>query len=154
MFGLQVGEGRTFAGSGSHFLSFYLAAGTLSGLGSHLWEALPWRNTVGRAVPSLGASGAVMALVGSWLMTNPTGKIGIMFVPYSWEAQDFLWGLLAFEGLGALGALRFLRLSINHASHLSGLGLGALYTVYDGKKHVWEPARNIAFDIMCRTGLV
>ncbi|KAH7039663.1 uncharacterized protein B0I36DRAFT_309053 [Microdochium trichocladiopsis] len=154
MFGLQVGEGKVFAGSGSHFLSFYLSAGTLSGLGSHLWSALPWPQPITRFTPTLGASGAIMSIVGSWLMTNPTSQIGIIFVPMSWQAQDFLWGLLAFETLGAFGALKFLRLGINHASHLCGLGIGALYTTYDGKQHVWEPARNISFDIMRRVGLV
>lgn len=154
IFGLQGGEGRVFAGSGSHFLSFYLGASTISTLGAHLWSALPGPMTYTRAIPTVGAGGAIMSLLGSWLMANPASKIGIMFLPVSWKAEDFFWGLVAFETVGTLGFLKWLPVAFDHPLHLCGLGIGALYTTYDGKTKVWEPARNIAYDIMRRVGLV
>lgn len=154
IFGLQGGEGKVFAGSGSHFLSFYLGASTISTLGAHLWSALPGPMKYTRAVPTVGAGGAILSLIGSWLLANPNSQIGIMFLPMSWKAEDFFWGLVTFETVGVLGLLRWLPVGFDHPLHLCGLGIGALYTKYDGKTKVWEPARNISFDIMRRVGLV
>ena len=66
-------------------LSFYLSAGVLSSLASHLLSsAIPARALAG----GLGASGAIYGLVAGSCYFNPSGKIGIMFIPYSFEVWN------------------------------------------------------------------
>jgi rhomboid-like protein len=57
-------------------VAMYLTAGTVSSLGSHLHK-LAIRN----ATPSLGASGAIMGILGLVCTRMPDIQLGIIFLP-------------------------------------------------------------------------
>lgn len=74
---------------------------------------------------SLGASGAVSAVVFAYIMMNPMGGIGLIFIPIF--IPGFLFGLLyliASFFLGRSGTSR-----INHSAHLWGAVFGVIFVV-------------------------
>lgn len=151
MFGPQVAGSPTFESSGSHLTAFYLSSGLMASLAYHLGTI--WPNKTHRISPGLGASGAIMALLGAWAMNYPHQHIGIMFVPGSLPAEEALLALLAFETWGTFigfgGLLRWA-----HAAHLGGLLVGMGYVHFDGKNRVWQPTRRFAFNQMRRLNLI
>lgn len=125
----------------SHFAAFYLGSGLAASLGHHLSNV--WPNPLGRLSAGLGASGAIMAILASFAMSNPNAQIGIMFLPGSLPAQQALLGLTAFELYGLFVGISWLPLG--HAAHLTGLAVGAAYVQFNGRKHLWTPTRRLAF---------
>ncbi|KAE9367050.1 hypothetical protein N431DRAFT_487488 [Stipitochalara longipes BDJ] len=150
-FGPSVAASPTFESSGAHLTAFYLSSGLMASLTYHL--ATIWPNKMSRLSPSLGASGAIMAILGAWAMTYPDGRIGIIMVPGSLPAEQALLGLLAFETWGTfIGYGGMLR--IGHAAHLGGLLVGIGYVMYDGKNKLWQPTRKFAFNQMQKLNLI
>ncbi|PMD33643.1 rhomboid-domain-containing protein [Hyaloscypha variabilis F] len=150
-FGPSVAASPTFRSSGAHLTAFYLSSGLMASLTYHL--ATIWPNKMSRLSPSLGASGAIMAILGAWAMNYPEGRIGIILIPGSLPADQALLALLAFETWGTfIGYGSWLRLG--HAAHLGGLLVGAGYVMYDGKNRLWQPARKFAFNQMQRLKMV
>jgi rhomboid-like protein len=150
-FGPQVAGSPTFESSGSHLTAFYLSSGLLASLAHHVTTI--WPNKMSRFSPGLGASGAIMAMLGAWAMNYPNQYIGIIFIPGSLPAEQALWGLFAFELWGTfIGFGRFL--SWAHAAHLGGLGVGVAYVAYDGKNRLWQPTRKFAFNQMQRLKMI
>ncbi|KAI1465950.1 rhomboid-domain-containing protein [Daldinia caldariorum] len=148
-----AGEPRVFAGNGCHFAAFYLSAGILSSLGSQISSILPSRNyQYRRLVPHMGASGVISAFLAMWAALYPEASIGILFVPGSYSAQNFLLALVAFETCGLFFGIPLVKFA--HGQHLAGLAIGWAYARYDGKKHVWRPSRKAAFAVMKRLHLV
>lgn len=147
-FAQPVAYSPTFGGSGSHLAAFYLSAGVLSCLGQQLEAAIPSRRFIG----GVGASGAIMAMIGAYGMSNPDQRIGMLFIPGSIPAGTALGYMAAFETVGLL--FRFSFLPLAHSVHLAGLAFGAGYIHFDGKKRVWEPTKKFAFGLMRRLGLV
>jgi len=150
-FGGPVARSKTFERNASHLTAFYLCSGIMAGLTHHLSTMLPWKNPVVRALPALGASGAVMAIVGAFATLFPHAKIGIVLIPFSLPASQFLPALLLFETWGTLIGYRFL--NWGHGAHLAGLLTGMGYIKWDGKERLWRPARKMAFNQMKRMGL-
>jgi membrane associated rhomboid family serine protease len=108
-----------------HFWSFYLSVGILSTLSSHLFKYMTKSN-----IGSLGASGAIMGIIGYTISrfyhTDPERKfVSLIFLPFiQFNAQQALYALLAME----LGMFLFSkRVRIDHVAHLSGLALGWWY---------------------------
>ena len=95
-------------------LSLYLSAGIFSSLISHLSSYfIPGRAIVG----GLGASGAIYSLLMGTGLTNPTGRVGIIFLPgVSFELQDAIPVILLFDLAGVI--LRWK--AFDHIAHLSG----------------------------------
>jgi len=150
-FGPSLAASPTFDSSGAHLTAFYLSSGLIASLTYHL--ATIWPNKMSRLSPSLGASGAIMAILGAWAMNYPEGRIGIILIPGSLPAEQALLGLLAFETWGTfIGYGGFLR--IGHGAHLGGLLAGVGYVMYDGKNRLWQPARRFAFNQMQRLKLI
>ncbi|KAK6597095.1 hypothetical protein H4I95_09366 [Botrytis cinerea] len=89
------------------------------------------------AVPFLGASGAIFALIGAFAMQHPEAQFQIMFIPYPFAAQELLGAAMLFDLLGVCGAYKTLRLG--HAAHLSGALMGLGYVYFDCEKNVWQP---------------
>lgn len=149
-FGPPLGQSPTFNSSGSHLTAFYLCSGLFASLGQHLRFAIP--NNSGRLSGGLGASGAIMAILGAWAMNYPDNRIGIILIPGSLPAQEALGYLIAFETWGTVFGYPFIRLG--HAAHLAGLLCGLTYVHYDGKKTLWEPTKRFAFKTMRRLNVV
>lgn len=145
-----VAASRTFAGSGSHLAAFYLSAGVLASYAFHL--ASVWPRPLDRVIPARGASGAVMAVVGAFGMSYPDNQLGIVLIPGSLPASQFLLGVAAFETYGLF--VGFKRLPLAHAAHLAGLAMGAAYVYYDGRDRVWRPVKQWTFHQMQRLSLV
>ncbi|KAJ2117039.1 hypothetical protein IW146_001066 [Coemansia sp. RSA 922] len=106
--------------STEQFTAFYLSAGVISGLASHLLSPL----RAALIMPSLGASGAVYAVVGASMMLNPDSKIALIFLPFVPISISHAFpALLAYDFLGAiLGWQKF-----GHVAHLTGGLLGIAY---------------------------
>jgi membrane associated rhomboid family serine protease len=109
------------------FLRFYLTAAILSGLG-YLGFAL----MMGRDAPSLGASGAVMAVAMLCAIYYPSMKILVMFVlpiEMRWLVAIYVVYDL-YPVLRELGGARSLD-HVAHSAHLAGLLYGYLYKRFD-----------------------
>jgi len=123
MFGSQV---EPIYGS-REFLRFYLTAALISGIGF-----LSFGLVVGSNAPSLGASGAVMAVTMVCAMYYPTMKILLMFiipVELRWLVVMYvIFDMLPLlRELGGAGALDH----VAHSAHLAGLIYGFLYKRFD-----------------------
>lgn len=73
---------------------------------------------------SLGASGAVSAVIFAYVMLNPLNKLGLLFLPQDFMLPGFIFGPL-FIVLSAFVESR-MRTNINHSAHITG----ALYGVF------------------------
>lgn len=149
-FGPPVARTRTFENSGSHFAAFYLASGVLASLAHHLSSV--WPSPADRFKRGLGASGAIMALLGAFAMSYPDAGIGIILIPGSLPAQQALGILAAFETYGLF--VGFKSLPFAHSAHLAGLAIGSAYVYFDGKSNMWKPTRRFAFNQMRRLKMV
>ncbi len=154
MFGPQVSQSWAFEGRGGHLTAFYLSSGVLASLASHLtstWPA-PW-SPPRRMGAGLGASGAILALVGAWASLYPDRHLGIVLLPGSLPAEDAIMAWAALETFG-LHAGFGRGLLWGHAAHLAGLGIGTAYVRFDGPKKIWQPTRRFAFKQMRQLGMV
>ncbi|KAJ1812956.1 hypothetical protein LPJ56_003634 [Coemansia sp. RSA 2599] len=103
-----------------HFTAFYLSAGVFSSLASHLLS--PLRPAL--ILPSLGASGAVYAVVGSVMMLFPHSKIALIFLPFlPLTISQAFPALMAYDLAGAVLGWQ----SFNHIAHLGGGLFGIAY---------------------------
>ncbi|KAJ1864816.1 hypothetical protein LPJ73_000184 [Coemansia sp. RSA 2703] len=111
------------------FTAFYLSAGVMSSLASHLLA--PLRPAL--MLPSLGASGAVYSVVGATMMMFPQAKIALIFLPFLpfTIAQGFP-ALMAYDFLGAVLGWR----TFNHVAHLGGGLYGIAYMEWCASQ--WE----------------
>ena len=101
-----------------NFLALYTSAGVLSSLGG-----MSYKLATGCAVPSLGASGALMFLVSCTALVWPTARFGVVLVPgVTLEAQQALLGVICLDVVGLLLGWR----ALDHAAHLAGTALGVV----------------------------
>ncbi|XP_071949977.1 presenilin-associated rhomboid-like protein, mitochondrial [Antedon mediterranea] len=110
------------------FLAMYMSAGVWSSFSSHLLKVLTSKYN-----PSLGASGAIMAVLGSTCFQYPDARLAIVFLPFfTFSAGTALKVLIGIESLGVVMRWAF----FDHAAHLSGLLFGCYYAG-DGYKRLW-----------------
>jgi membrane associated rhomboid family serine protease len=109
------------------FLRFYLTGAFLSGVGF-----LAFGIVVGRGNPSLGASGAVMAVAMLCALYYPSMKILLMFV-LPIELRWLVVGYIIFDMYPVLLELGGARMfdGIGHSAHLAGLAYGYVYKRFD-----------------------
>ncbi|XP_061776067.1 presenilin-associated rhomboid-like protein A, mitochondrial [Nerophis ophidion] len=123
------------------FLAVYMSAGVISTMVSYVCKAAS-----GRIYPSLGASGAVMAVLAAFCANVPEAKLGILFLPgLSVTAGNVIKAVVAVDTVGLLLGWRL----VDHAAHLGGALFGAWYVTY-GHKLIWskrEPLVKIWHDI-------
>uniref|UniRef100_A0A914HJZ9 rhomboid protease n=1 Tax=Globodera rostochiensis TaxID=31243 RepID=A0A914HJZ9_GLORO len=112
----------------AQFMAMFLSGGVFSGLLSLCNSAY-----VGSAITSLGASGAICAVIGYVCSKLPDLPVHIIFLPmFSFSANYGLYGLLAFETVCLLRILPLHRLvSFDHAAHIGGLLFGMYYAHYE-----------------------
>jgi len=106
------------------FLALYVGAGVFASFFSTLC-----RVPTGRWGASLGASGAIAAVIASCCVLYPNNRVSILFLPsISFSSRDALIGMACLETFGVLFLIRFFR--IDFGAHLGGLIFGALYTYW------------------------
>lgn len=111
------------------FLAFYLSGGVWASFASYAVKV-----ATKSCHPSIGASGAIMAVLGAVCTNIPDATLSIIFLPFfTFSAGAALKGLLAFESLGVILRWKF----FDHAAHLGGLLFGCYY-VTDGHKRIWD----------------
>ncbi|KNE54634.1 hypothetical protein AMAG_00595 [Allomyces macrogynus ATCC 38327] len=121
---------HTFGGR-EEFLAFYIAAGLLSGFGSHLLTLRTMQHA--NVLPSLGASGALFACLGVTTVQAPDANVGLAFVPVISTPIKYVFpGLVA---LDLVGVVRNWRL-FDHFAHLSGSMFGFAYMTF-GREILW-----------------
>lgn len=114
------------------FGAFYLSAATVSSFASIACIKLLKRPMS----VSVGASGAIMALIGAVCVKYPNAQLSIAFVseifPHSFSASTGMKFIIAFDLLGLVLGWKLL----DHAGHLGGMLFGLLYTKY-GNQYIW-----------------
>ncbi|KAK6997409.1 hypothetical protein SK128_003433 [Halocaridina rubra] len=110
------------------FVGMYLCGGVVSSLASHAFKI-----AMRCPGPSLGASGAIMALLGFFCTTHPNAQLGIVFIPgFTFSADMAIKSVMCLDAVGmALGWRMF-----DHAAHLGGALFGLLYA-YFGSRYIW-----------------
>lgn len=113
------------------FLATYLTAGVVSGFASYALKVARMS-----PVPSLGASGAIMAILGMVCSQFPNAQLSIAFVgdifPHSFSADSAMKALITFDTLGVIFKWHF----FDHAAHLGGMLFGLWY-IHFGHKYIW-----------------
>uniref|UniRef100_A0A183C055 Rhomboid domain-containing protein n=1 Tax=Globodera pallida TaxID=36090 RepID=A0A183C055_GLOPA len=119
----------------AQFMAMFLTGGVFGGL---LW--LCHSAFMASAIPSLGASGAICAVIGYICVKLPDKPVNIIFLQM-FPFFDALYGILAFETVCLLSILPLYRLvSFDHAAHIGGLLFGMFYAHYgqvNYTKAVW-----------------
>lgn len=111
------------------FAAFYITGGCFSSYISHCFKIASCV-----AVPSLGASGALLAVLAACCVKEPEARLSIIFLPFfTFPAKTALYGLVAFDACGILFKWRL----FDHACHLGGTLFGAWYITY-GHKYLWD----------------
>ncbi|KAK8732700.1 hypothetical protein OTU49_006883 [Cherax quadricarinatus] len=110
------------------FVAMYLSGGVISSLASHAFKV-----AMRCPGPSLGASGAIMAILGYFCTQHPNAQLGIVFIPgLNFSAETALKAVMCLDAVGmALGWRIF-----DHAAHLGGALFGLIYACY-GPKYIW-----------------
>ncbi|XP_033760860.1 presenilins-associated rhomboid-like protein, mitochondrial isoform X15 [Pecten maximus] len=114
------------------FMAVYLSAAVVSSLLSQV-------HIVARALPinSLGASGALMAILGMYWHFLPDGRLCVPFVssvfPHSFSLDTGVKFLLTMDTLGLILGWQ----KLDHAGHIGGLLFGYWYAKY-GRELIWN----------------
>ncbi|XP_077988020.1 presenilin-associated rhomboid-like protein, mitochondrial [Glandiceps talaboti] len=110
------------------FLAMYLSTGVWASFASHLNKI-----AISRFNPSLGASGAIMAVLGAVCAKYPDSQLQIIFLPFfSFSAGTGMMGIIGLETAGTLLRWQF----FDHAGHLAGILAGWYYVKY-GYAQIW-----------------
>ncbi|KIH62648.1 peptidase, S54 family [Ancylostoma duodenale] len=111
------------------FWAFFITAGVVSslfGLGHKALARSPIR--------AVGASGAILGMLGYTCMKIPEARLKIVFVPgFDFSAQSAIIGILLFDLAGLLFRFRM----FDHAAHLGGTLFGVFYALI-GDDLVWN----------------
>lgn len=105
-------------------IGLFFSAGAMSSLTS-----LALRMSRGVAVPSLGASGAILGVIGYICTTRPDTQLLLLFIPL--EAGNVIKIMILVDIIGVLARWRF----IDHAAHLGGSLFGIWYAKYGEKMY-------------------
>lgn len=113
------------------FLSFYVMAGVA---GCYL--SLIVKTLSKNIIPSLGASGAILGLVGYFCAKAPDSKLSIVFLPHwTFSAGSALKFIIGFDTLGILLGIvtKWRYYVLDHAGHLGGMCFGLWYAKHGEK---------------------
>ncbi len=117
------------------FIRYYLFSGLGAGFFIGIMNA--YMNTKGpyfSLIPTLGASGAIYALLLAYGMTWPNREVYLYFaIPVKMKYLIIGYGLLEFYG--TIGSISGNAGGISHIGHLGGLATGFLLIMYYRKNH-------------------
>lgn len=123
------------------FLGLYMSAGVISSFTSYLYKFAS--KTPGL---SLGASGAIMAILAYVCTQYPDTQLEIIFLPFiKFKAEMGIKALIALDTAGVLFGWKF----FDHAAHLGGALFGIFWS-YWGNMLVWrhrEPVIRLWHDL-------
>uniref|UniRef100_H2T3M7 rhomboid protease n=1 Tax=Takifugu rubripes TaxID=31033 RepID=H2T3M7_TAKRU len=115
------------------FMAVYLSAGVISSFVSYACKI-----ATGRFGPSLGASGAIMAILATVCTKMPEAKLSIIFLPmFTFTASSALKAIVAMDAAGVVLGWRF----FDHAAHLGGALFGIWYALA-GHELIWKNREN------------
>ncbi|XP_042907828.1 presenilin-associated rhomboid-like protein, mitochondrial [Parasteatoda tepidariorum] len=110
------------------FLAVYCSAGVISSFTSYVYKIAS-----GRLVTSLGASGALMAILSSMCFRYPDIPLQIIFLPFfTFSAGHAIKAIMALDVVGLVAKWKL----FDHAAHLGGALFGILYLTY-GNEYIW-----------------
>lgn len=116
------------------FLAFYGSAGVISSFTSYVHKIAS-----GRLVTSLGASGALMAILSSMCTQFPDIPLQIVFLPFfTFSAGHALKAVMALDVVGLFAKWKL----FDHAAHLGGAVFGIAYLAY-GQQYIWSNREQI-----------
>ncbi|XP_034405123.1 presenilins-associated rhomboid-like protein, mitochondrial [Cyclopterus lumpus] len=111
------------------FVAVYLSAGVVSTFFSYVCKT-----ATGRFGPSLGASGAIMAVLAAVCTQMPEAKLAIIFLPmFTFTAANALKAIVAMDTAGVVMGWKF----FDHAAHLGGALFGIGYVLF-GQELIWK----------------
>ncbi|XP_033637678.1 presenilins-associated rhomboid-like protein, mitochondrial [Asterias rubens] len=111
------------------FLAMYLSSGVWASFASYALKVATCKYH-----PSLGASGAIMAVLAAVCTQYPDSRLAIVFLPFiTFSAGSALKFLIGMESMGVVMGWQF----FDHAAHLAGLLCGCYYMSY-GHKQIWQ----------------
>lgn len=115
------------------FLQFYLLCGVVSSIAEafcgSLFRRADWR-MVAHRIPSLGASGSLLGVVGLLWAFFPDNRYGLLLIPYYVRMDQLAPVIGAFDACGFGYKLingPHAGLSLGHMAHFSGLMFGYAY---------------------------
>lgn len=118
------GKEQTFA--------VFLGGATFAGLFGNLAKTM----LKSMMIPSVGASGGILALIALMCTSYPDARLNIAFVekiiPHSFSGQSALIAIMALDTLGLIMGWKVL----DHAGHLGGALFGVWYAYYG--KDLWK----------------
>lgn len=111
------------------FLGLYLSAGVISSFTSYIYKVITKQPGL-----SLGASGAIMAILGYVCMQYPDTKLGIILLPFlTFSAGSAIKVIVALDATGCI-----LRWKVfDHAAHLGGAICGVTWALW-GNQYLWQ----------------
>ncbi|XP_013888759.1 presenilins-associated rhomboid-like protein, mitochondrial [Austrofundulus limnaeus] len=128
------------------FTAVYLSAGVFSSFVSYVCKM-----STGRFGQSVGASGAIMAILAAVCTKIPEAKLAIIFLPmFTFTAANALKAIIAMDTAGLVLGWRF----FDHAAHLGGAVFGIWYILL-GHEWIWknrEPFVKVWHDLRTRRG--
>ncbi|XP_073255927.1 presenilin-associated rhomboid-like protein, mitochondrial [Porites lutea] len=113
------------------FIAFYLTGGVFASFASTAYKVIVTSSALGA---SLGASGALLAVLSLWCIHEPDTRLAIVFLPFlTFSAGTGLVAIAGFDLAGLIFRWQF----FDHAAHLGGVLFGGLYLKY-GHHYLWE----------------
>lgn len=111
------------------FLGLYMSAGVISSMFSYFHKTITKQPGL-----SLGASGAIMAVLGYVCTQYPDTKLHIILLPFfTFSAGSAIKVILALDAAGVLLGWKY----FDHAAHLGGAACGILWS-YWGNTYIWQ----------------
>jgi membrane associated rhomboid family serine protease len=118
---------RVLKNDPAHFAAFYSSAAVWSGVVSHLYNHYKVsRNPRYPTASSLGASGAIWAVLSGCATLFPNLSVNLLFIPVPFELGDAITGLILLDVVGLARGWRM----FDHAAHLGGAAFGYVYTKF------------------------
>jgi len=111
------------------FLALYLSSGVISSFASHVYKTV-----LGVPGLSLGASGAIMGVLGFVCTQYPDIQLSIIFLPmFTFTAGMAIKGIMTLDAIGCILGWKY----FDHAAHLGGALFGIFWQMW-GNANIWQ----------------
>jgi len=114
------------------FLAFFTTAAVVSS-----FTGIAHKAATKSSIRALGASGAILAVLGYTCMKVPEARLQIIFLPFfDFSARSGIIGIILLDFVGILLRWRV----FDHAAHLGGTLFGVWYALW-GENLIWHELR-------------